>query len=158
MAVRTEHVLAVAVSTGKVGYAFLIDGVPYDWGLSLVASGSTRAAYEHTRSWIEYYQPELVVTERIGRRSRKQTVSRALANAILKAAQDSNVAVACVDRVQRYANKYAEAEAIAERFPELKPYLPRRRRLWDSEPRRIIIFEAVSLALSIIDSSPPNAE
>ena len=152
MTVRTEHVLAVAVSTGKMGYAFLVDGHPYDWGLSLVASESTRSAYEHTTAWIEYYQPELVVAERIGPSSRKKAVSKALADAILTAAQDSNVKVACVDRVQKYPNKYAEADAIAKRFPELKSYLPKPRRLWDSEPRRIIIFEAISLALSVIES------
>ena len=152
MTVRNEHVLAVAVSTGKVGFAFLIDSIPYDWGLSVVASESTRSAYEHTTAWIEYYQPELVVTERIGPTSRKQAVSRSLANAILKAAQESGVATACVDRVQHYPNKYAEAEALAERFPELKSFVPKPRRLWDSEPRRIIIFEAVSLALNVIEA------
>ena len=151
MTLRTEHVLAIAVATGKVGYVFLIDGVPYDWGLSLVASQSPRAIYDHTLGWIEYYQPELVVTERIGRLSRKGAVSRTLTNATLKAAQDSDVAIACVDRVQRYQNKYVEAEVLAERFPELEPWLPSVRRLWDSEPRSTIIFEAVALAHSVIE-------
>ena len=49
--------------------------------------------------------------------------------------------------MQLYANKYDEAEALAERFLEMKPWLPKRRTLWDEEPRLTIIFEALSLAL-----------
>ena len=151
MVIRTEHVLSVAVSTGRLGFAFLVDGTPYDWGLSLVASESTRSAYEHTTAWIEYYQPQLVVTERVDGNSRKGTVSRDLNNAILKAAQQANVEIACVDRIQRHANKFAEAQALAERFPELQPYVPKPRKQWESEPRRMIMFEAVSMALSVTD-------
>lgn len=151
MKFRTEHLLSVAVATGKIGYVFLIDGVPYDWGLSVVASQSPRDAYEHTKDWIAYYAPELVVTERMGVASRKGAVSRSLADAALKAAQDSDVVIACVDRVQRYQNKYLEAEQLARRFPELEEWLPRTRRLWDSEPRGTIIFEALSLGLTVIE-------
>ena len=40
------------------------------------------------------------------------------------------------------------AIAIAERFPELAPRLPRFRKPWMSEDYRMSIFDAVALALT----------
>ena len=40
------------------------------------------------------------------------------------------------------------AIAIAERFPELAPRLPRSRKPWMSEDYRMSIFDAVALALT----------
>ena len=150
MSTNLRNVLSIAAATGKVGYVFLIDGEPYDWGVSPTASRSPKLAYQHVTEWIDYYQPQLLITERIGRHSRKKDVSRALVNAIWKAAQDAEIAWACVDRNQNYQNKYVEADALAARFPELKEWLPKTRRLWESEPRRIVLFEALSMALSVM--------
>ena len=147
MTARPRYVLSIAACASKVGYVFLIDGRPYDWGISLQANTSTKAAQEFTTEWIAYYQPELVVTERVAANSNKGERSRELINAIWKAAQNADVEWACADRVQTYANKYDEAEALAARFPEMKPWVPKRRTLWDEEPRRTIIFEALSLAI-----------
>ena len=151
MSTNVRNVLSVAAATGKVGYVFLIDGEPYDWGVSPKASRSPKLTHQHVTEWIDYYQPQLLITERIGPHSRKKDVSRALVNAVWKAAQDAEIRWACVDRIQKYQNKYVEAHALAERFPELKEWLPKTRRLWESEPRRIIIFEALSMALSMVD-------
>jgi len=139
-------VLSVAVQATKLGHAFLIDGVPYDWGLSQRANRSIDAAYKYTLEQIEYYQPDALVTERIAANPHKGARAAALADAIMRAAQDRNVRWLCIDRVQRHANKYQEAASLAERFPELRPYLPKKRELWDEEPRRMIVFEAMALA------------
>ena len=141
--------LSVAAATGKVGYVYLMNGTPYDWGISVKASGSTEAVYGHVKKWIDYYRPDYVVTERIGKNNRKGEFSRAIADAIARAAQDSLVPHAYVDRVQTYANKYDEAEALAARFPELTDWIPKRRKLWEPEPRKTIIFEALALALRL---------
>lgn len=45
------------------------------------------------------------------------------------------------------ANKHDIAVAIADRFPELAPRLPRVRKPWMSEDYRMSIFDAVGLAL-----------
>lgn len=140
MTARPRYVLSVAACASRVGYVFLIDGTPYDWGISLQANASTVAARQFTTEWIAYYQPELLVTERITSNTQKGERSRELINAIWKAAQNADIDWACVDRVQRYPNKYDEAEALVERFPEMKSWLPKRRTLWDEEPRRMIIL------------------
>ncbi len=144
---KPRHVLSIAVQATKLGHAFLIDGVPYDWDLSQTANRSTKSSYDFTESMIRYYQPELLVTERVSANPHKGERATALVNAIWQAAQDSNVPWMCIDRKQQHANKYAEAAVLARRFPELQPYLPKTRTLWDEEPRRMIIFEAVALGV-----------
>lgn len=149
MKTSPRYVLSVAVQATKLGYVFLVDGIPYDWELTMQANRSTKAAYDFTLEKLQYYQPELVVTERVSGNRHKGEQAEALANIIWKAAQDSNIDWVCVDRVQKFPNKYAEASALANRFPELLPYLPKTRTLWDEEPRRMIIFEAVALGQSV---------
>lgn len=56
-----------------------------------------------------------------------------------------------VERRQLFANKYEEAAALAERFSELAPFTPKPRRIWDKEPLNTTYFEAVALALAVID-------
>lgn len=153
MTTKVRNVLAVAANASKVGYVFIIDGTPYDWDISLQANETARAAHQFTTEWIAYYQPELLVTERIQSNSQKGERSRDLIDAIWKAAQDAEIRWACVDRVQTFPNKYIEAAVLAERFPELMAWLPKTRTLWDEEPRRMIIFEALALGLSVTDGT-----
>ena len=42
-----------------------------------------------------------------------------------------------------------EAEALARQYPELLPKLPKKPPIWKSEPRRLVLFEALALALRI---------
>jgi hypothetical protein len=45
-------------------------------------------------------------------------------------------------------SKDAIAAAIAEELPALRPWLPRKRRIWESEHHSMAIFEAAALALA----------
>jgi hypothetical protein len=45
-------------------------------------------------------------------------------------------------------NKAAVAATLVERFPELAPYLPRRRKPWMSEDERMAIFDATALSVT----------
>jgi len=47
---------------------------------------------------------------------------------------------------QNIRNKYQVATAIAERYPELTAQLPARRKIWQSEPYQMKIFDAVAIA------------
>ena len=60
-----------------------------------------------------------------------------------------------VAREQEYANKYEEAAALGEQFPDLAPWVPKKRRFFDNEPRNTVLFEAVALALSILNGPTP---
>ena len=51
------------------------------------------------------------------------------------------------------ANKETIAAKVAERFPELRPYLPPPRKPWMSEDERMNVFDAVGLGLATTRSS-----
>ena len=56
-----------------------------------------------------------------------------------------------VQRVQRFANKHEEAKALVERFPDILPWKPKRPEIWETEPRNMVYFEALALALEVLD-------
>ena len=147
MATKFVYVLSVAASASRLGYVFWIDGEPQVWDLSRPASRSADAAYRYVREWIDYFRPQLLVTERPHSNPRKGERTHKILDAIGKAAQESNIEWQYIDRVQTYDNKYLEAQALSEQFPDLKNQLPRKRRLWEEEPRVMIIFEALGVGL-----------
>lgn len=146
------RVLSVAAATGRVGYVYFEGGQPIDWALSHKASRSPKDAARYARKWITLLHPDAVITEKVGRHSRKGAKTRALIEAIANEAARHELHDIAVERVQHFANKYDEAAAYAERFPDLLPLLPPRRRIWDKEPPNITYFEAIVLALSVIDA------
>ena len=63
-------------------------------------------------------------------------------------ANNANAEFAEIPAPSRGPNKYADAAALAQEFPQIGPWLPKRRRAWEPEPRNIIYFEALALALA----------
>lgn len=149
---RLRRVLVLAAATGRVGYVYFVDGQPTHWGLSHKAAGSPLLAATQTEKWISLFAPEVVITERIGNRSRKGTLTKYLVAAMSDVARDASCIDLSVPRAQTYANKYEEAKFLVQRFPMLSAWLPKRPRIWESEPRNMVLFEAVALALSFIDA------
>lgn len=146
-----NRVLGIAVASGRVGYVFLVDRKLYGWSISRQAAKSPQDAARRTKLWIERMRPNVVVTEQMTRGCRKGATSRAIIAAAAKVAAEEELFDIEVPRPKRFPNKFAEAEALADRYPELRPRLPKPRRLWDSEPRNITLFEALALALEVID-------
>jgi len=144
-------VLAAAVGTGRIGYVFLVDGQLVYWKMSRKANRSPEAARSHTDRLIASFEPDIVVTEELDNRSRKGEHARSIIAAIAATAEGAELLDVSVPRIQNYANKYVEAQALSERFPELAAQVPRKRHLWQSEPFSTIYFEALSLALAVID-------
>jgi hypothetical protein len=137
--------MGIAISSGKIGFAYLVDGELMDWGLSIKARRGAEAAFDKASDWIGYYQLELLVMED-PIESRKGPHALILQDAVLRAATAAKVEVVLLPRAQDSPNKYAEAMALAEEFPQLASWVPAKRRLWETEPRYIILFEALSLA------------
>jgi len=73
-----------------------------------------------------------------------------------RAAQDAKIDVALAQRNRALPNKYAEAAELADEFPQIAAWLPAKRRLWEKEPRNIVMFEALSLAWGWWRSSGPR--
>ena len=145
------NVLAIAAATGRIGYVYFVGHQLMDWGLSRAASKNPKKAVAMASKWLELFHADVVITEAAESPSRKGAAARQSIEAIASVARKSPANDVRVPRLQRFQNKYEEAEALVERFPEIQPWKPKRPRLWESEPRNMIYFEAIALALEIID-------
>ena len=142
----------MAAATGRVGYVYLVDGSLTAWGVSRKAWRSTTHAAGALQGWINDYRPNVVVTEKIvDGETRKAMKSRWITAAMANIASHNYLLDVAVPRVQHYASKYAEAAALAELYPDLKPWVPTRHHLLQIEPRSTMIFEALSLAQVVLE-------
>ena len=149
------RMLAVAAASGRIAYVYLIGNRLMDWRVSDRASDSEAEASKAAKRWIETLQPDVVVIEdTLGARKKGKRTKEIIA-AIAEVAARANLLDVSVVREQVYPNKYVEAKALAERYPDLKPWLPYRRLLLDNEHRNTVIFEALSLAQVILRGPTP---
>jgi hypothetical protein len=151
MAMAALRVLAFAAATGRVGSVFLIGDQLVDWHISNKAAESGVEAAGHAQALINDLMPDVVVTEELETANHKSKHTLDLIAAIARTAEHNHLLDLSVPREHRYPNKYAEADALVERYPELTPWKPMRRRFYDNEPRNTVLFEALALALSMQD-------
>ena len=144
------RVLAIAVASGRVGYSFLIGDRLRDWGTSDKAAKSPTKAAETAQKWINEFNPDVVVTEKLDPECRKGKKSKRIIAAIASTAEHNYVLDVAVPREHSYQSKYEEAEALANQYPDLRDWAPKKRRFFDNEPRNTVIFEALSLALTVL--------
>ncbi|PWE34093.1 hypothetical protein DDZ14_02745 [Maritimibacter sp. 55A14] len=143
--------LGIAAASGRVGCVYVIHGRLRDWQISGTASRSPEDAAMHAQRWITRLEPEAVVTEKITKTSHKGEKTRAIIAAMADTAAQFHVYDISVARVQSYRNKYEEAAALAELYPEIKDWLPPERRFYDNEPRNTVLFEALALVHKVLD-------
>lgn len=96
-------------------------------------------------------EPDVVITENVPKSSTKSTKTRALIEVITRVAREAHVLDVQVTKPHFFKNKYAEASALGERFPEIAIWVPKIRRLWEPEPRTTVLFEALAMACVVID-------
>lgn len=145
------RVLAFAAATGRVGSVFLVGGKLVDWHISNKAADSGIEAAGHAQALINDLLPDVVVTEELETAKHKGKNTMAVIAAIARTAQHNHLLDVSVPHEHRYPNKYAEADALVEQYPELAPWKPMKRRFYDNEPRNTVLFEALALALSLRD-------
>ena len=146
MKTSNARVLALAARFGRIAYVYIRNGVPVDWALSCKGAKSWRNATSKTGEWIAKFDPDVVIIEDPETVRRKKASTKALLRAMVRVAERSPAMVVKTKRVQHFQNKFDEADAWVAAFPDLAPKLPRRRRLWDPEPRSLVFFEALALA------------
>src|SRR5262245_10492483 len=152
------RVLAVDPSTRGFGFAIL-EGPDrlIDWGVKETKVDKKRRSLRFIAELIHRYQPSVIVVEDYTRKgSRRCGRVSELINDISKLAVKRKVKVRKVSRLKvkqalsesGASNKYEIAIAIAKRFPELAPRLPRFRKPWMSEDYRMSIFDALGFGLT----------
>lgn len=145
-------VLAFAAATGRVGSVFLDGESLQHWHVSIKAAGNSVEAAGYAQEMINRFKPDVVVTEECDSARHKGRNTLDLIGAIARTAAHNDLLEVSVPRERRFPNKYAEAEALVERYPELAPWQPQRRRFYDNEPRHTVLFEALALARQLSNS------
>jgi Holliday junction resolvasome RuvABC endonuclease subunit len=160
------RVLAIDPSTRGFGFAIL-EGPEklIDWGVKETKKNKNRMTLKLVADLIERYQPSMVVVEDYQEKGsrRSQRVSE-LINDISKLASNRKIRVRSVSRAKvklafaesGASNKHEIETAIAGRFQELAPRLPRFRKPWMSEDYRMSIFDAVALAIAFFQFQKEN--
>lgn len=141
--------LAVAINRRRLGYVFLVGHQLKDWQTMTKPTKSPNEAARRMKQLIEDFQPDVVVTEDLDRGEASLCRVAALKRALSGRAADAPVLDVSVKRAQQYADKYEEAALLATAYPELKPWVPPKRRFFDDEPARMVLFVAAALAYTV---------
>lgn len=150
----TNHrsILGIDPTPRGLAFAAFEGGELLDWG----TRGRDRNELTLLDRLLAAFKTEVLVLEDPDARgSERRARMKVLLRRMAKHAQSQGVSVFKVSRRavrETYARqgakrKHAVAEAIAEAFPEIKPLVPRMRKVYRSEEARAEIFDALSLVL-----------
>jgi Holliday junction resolvasome RuvABC endonuclease subunit len=152
------RVLAIDPSTRGFGFAVLEGPTRLiDWGVKETKTNKKKRSLKLIAELIDRYQPSVVVVEDYaGKGSRRCRRIQGLIGDISKLAEKRKIRVRSFSQAKvkqafsesGASNKHETAVAVANRFPELAPRLPRFRKPWMSEDYRMSIFDAVGFGLT----------
>lgn len=155
---RRDLVMAIFPNTRGFGYAVFEGLLPIDWGVSDVQGiNRNQVCIRRIAGLLGKYNPDVLLL-----RDPAETRGRRLATlieAIAALPRHPGAACLAISRVHvREAfghigrpTRQTIAHAIADRIPFLEPLVPPPRKIWNSENRRMALFDAVSLALTYLD-------
>jgi hypothetical protein len=146
MASNTPAVLSIAARSGRIAYVFFDGSELKAWSTSRKGSKNARTASAVVGGWIAEFVPDIIIVEDYRTATRKGRNTKAIIRAIENVAKNTSAGICVVDRKQMFKNNIDEARQFAQQYPELKAWVPDRPKLWESEPRNIIYFEALALA------------
>jgi hypothetical protein len=155
-----HHGLIVAFYPHARGFSYVVFEGPLsliDWGMSdIPAKRKTPTCLRRLSSLLDQYRPDAVVIRQVpqGRLAR-------LSEAITELVKSRRIMIAAVsrDRIgEAFAylgspTRYAIVQVIAKQIPVLAPYVPRVRKIWYGEDRRMGLFDAAAMALTFYQSN-----
>ena len=141
--------MAITAAHNRIGFCFLVGDQPMDWKLAHSAAKSPQKTYDKIAKWLAFYQPDIVITEDLNGSLRKGKKAQGLILSIKEAVLDGEAQHIEIERYQPYANKYEQIDRLCEQFPQMNTVVPKKRRIFDTEPAATTIFECVALALQI---------
>ena len=150
-------VLAVAPSSTGFGYALFEGGDRLiDWGARRVAGNKNAQCVLHVATLIQLYRPRVILLEDPhARGARRWPRIKTLLDMLQALAKEKRIRCIRYARVRvaghfngpKRPTKERVAREIVRLYPELGPFLPPKRRIWETEDPRLAIFVAVSYAL-----------
>jgi Holliday junction resolvasome RuvABC endonuclease subunit len=156
----TRDICVLAIDPSTRGFGFAVLEGPnrlIDWGVKETKKNKNARSLKLIEDLIDRYQPGVIVVEDYaGKGSRRCRRIQGLIDDISKLASKRKIRVRSLSRAKvkqvfnesDASNKQEIAVAIANRFPELAPRLPRVRKPWMSEDYRMSIFDAVAFGLT----------
>ena len=146
----TLRLLAVAINSKRMGYVLFSGNQLKDWRAMTKPTRSRAEAAGAMQRLINEYRPDIVVTEFTKARNERTAAVLHLKDALNRTAAQNYVLDVNVERPRDYANKYEEAAAFGVHYPELKPMVPPARGVFDHQPARLILFDAIALAHKVL--------
>jgi len=158
-----ERVLALDVHPLSFGFV-LLEGPErlIDWGVRSFRHGVNAVKVPMGKkldSLVKEYQPSVLTVGngRIGISRQMKMIAR------LAAAHHLRVRIVSRDSIrkafpQSNRNKHEIAKAIGDQCPDLMPYLPAKRKPWQSEKYGMSVFEAAALGLTYLAERVPKNE
>ena len=108
----SRSILAVAASTGRVTFVYLMDGALRRWGQSRLAARTPRDAKRVVSRWIDELEPDLLISEDPRAAKLKGSHIRRLLDAIAGQFEAADGLNMVLPRRQDFNNKYDEAKAL----------------------------------------------
>jgi hypothetical protein len=155
--------LAIDPTTSGFGFVVLEGSERLvDWGLGRLERPDDSLFQKRVEKLLDRVAPQVLVLEDMedSRRGERATAWARLAN---QSAAKRGIRVEKVGRrevSEHFATsgktRWEVGLAISRFFPELAPSLPKKRRIWESEDRRMTIFTAASFALTFLRRAERN--
>jgi hypothetical protein len=155
--VPSERLLALEIRSWKFGYALVEGTSVLDWGVAWFPTGESSVAIRRLAFLLKIHAPYTVIARRTRRANHES--SKSAAQVLRRIGDDLKhrsmrfVVLARRD-VRKFfveqgcRNKHDIAAAVANRFSQLKPRIPRFRRAWDPESGITAVFDAVATAVA----------
>jgi hypothetical protein len=159
---RDQLLLAIYPTTRGFGFVvFEGRNRTIDWGTKEARGDKNRVALQKAGELMALYRPELLIlenTEAAG--SRRADRIRNLHRRLIDLATTHKIVVRQFARSEIKAafakrgasTRYEIGQAISREFTDLEPWLPRPKKIWESEDRKLSIFDAAALALTFYDT------
>jgi hypothetical protein len=158
---RNARILGVSPCTRGCGFAVLEGGEGLlTWGVAELYSADGAELLVRIDALVERYRPTVLCLESSTKTNRREPARIRLA-LVSRWAHERRLPVFAITRagarnvfgLPQTATNHDTAAAVASAFPELEVYLPKKRRLWESERKVLRMFEAVAFAAATIGSS-----
>ena len=154
---RKNLVITIAPTSRGFGYSiFAEQSLLLDWGVKETRHDKNRQTRSKVEAMVRDITPSAVVIENWFHEScrRSERVRLLLFDLAVVAHRGGATVMIYSCRQIRQAfgecgkTKDTIAKAVADALPALKPWLPPRRRIWESEHYSMAIFDAVALAMT----------
>jgi len=161
-----RRVLAIDPFSRGVGFAVLEgDDALVDWGIRSTGRADNERSARVIHKLITRLRPDVLVFEDWDSDASRRCGRVELLLKRIAAEEGARVLVRVVAprEIRRIgprplaATKYGRASILAERFPEVRAYLPPMRKPWMPEDDRMAIFDALSFAVAYIRATKKNA-